>query len=143
MKLIILDRDGVINEDSDDYIKSTDEFVPLPGSIEAIARLHRALTQFMLDVHTSEHGYTETYIPYIVNTDSLKGTGQLPKFEEDLFKLTDDRNFYLIPTAEVPVTNIVRDVIVEDSYMPRKYVCHTPCFRSEAGSRRVGVATEL
>lgn len=106
-------------------------FVVMSG---AIARLHRALTQFMLDVHTSEHGYTETYVPYMVNTDSLKGTGQLPKFEEDLFKLTDDRNFYLIPTAEVPVTNIVRDVIVEDSYMPRKYVCHTPCFRSEAGS---------
>ena len=106
-------------------------FVVMSG---AIARLHRSLTQFMLDVHTSEHGYTETYVPYMVNTDSLKGTGQLPKFEEDLFKLTDDRNFYLIPTAEVPVTNIVRDVIVEDSYMPRKYVCHTPCFRSEAGS---------
>ncbi|MEJ2142161.1 MAG: serine--tRNA ligase [Gammaproteobacteria bacterium] len=106
-------------------------FVVMSG---AIARLHRALTQFMLDVHTTEHGYTETYVPYMVNSDSLKGTGQLPKFEEDLFKLTDDRNYYLIPTAEVPVTNIVRDVIIEDSYMPRKYVCHTPCFRSEAGS---------
>ena len=106
-------------------------FVVMSGSI---ARLHRALTQFMLDIHTSEHGYTETYVPYMVNADSLKGTGQLPKFEEELFKLTDERNFYLIPTAEVPVTNIVRDVIIEDSYMPRKYVCHTPCFRSEAGS---------
>jgi len=106
-------------------------FVVMSGSI---ARLHRALTQFMLDIHTSEHGYTETYAPYMVNADSLKGTGQLPKFEEELFKLTDERNFYLIPTAEVPVTNIVRDVIIEDSYMPRKYVCHTPCFRSEAGS---------
>ena len=106
-------------------------FVVMSG---AIARMHRALTQFMLDVHTLEHGYTETYVPYMVNTDSLKGTGQLPKFEEDLFKLTDDRAFYLIPTAEVPVTNIVRDVIIDESYMPRKYVCHTPCFRSEAGS---------
>lgn len=106
-------------------------FVVMSGSI---ARMHRALTQLMLDVHTTEHGYTETYVPYMVNSDSLKGTGQLPKFEEDLFKLTDERNFYLIPTAEVPVTNIVRDVIVEDKSMPRKYVCHTPCFRSEAGS---------
>ncbi len=99
-----------------------------------IARLHRALIQFMLDLHTSEHGYTETYVPYIVNADSLRGTGQLPKFEEDLFKVRHENNYYLIPTAEVPVTNIVRDVIVEDDYMPRKYVCHTPCFRSEAGS---------
>ncbi|MDH5409467.1 MAG: serine--tRNA ligase, partial [Gammaproteobacteria bacterium] len=99
-----------------------------------IARLHRALTQFMLDLHTSEHGYTETYVPYVVNADSLRGTGQLPKFEEDLFKLNAEQEYYLIPTAEVPVTNIVRDVIVDDDYMPRKYVCHTPCFRSEAGS---------
>ena len=99
-----------------------------------LARLHRALIQFMLDLHTSEHGYTETYVPYMVNADSLRGTGQLPKFEEDLFKLTSEQNYYLIPTAEVPVTNIVRDVIVEANYMPRKFVCHTPCFRSEAGS---------
>lgn len=99
-----------------------------------IANMHRALTQFMLDLHTTEHGYTETYVPYIVNSDSLRGTGQLPKFEEDLFKLRAEQEFYLIPTAEVPVTNIVRDTIIEDSYMPRKYVCHTPCFRSEAGS---------
>ena len=99
-----------------------------------IARMHRALIQFMLDLHTSEHGYTETYVPYIVNADSLRGTGQLPKFEEDLFKVRHENDYYLIPTAEVPVTNIVRDVIVEDNYMPRKYVCHTPCFRSEAGS---------
>jgi len=99
-----------------------------------IARLHRALIQFMLDLHTTEHGYTETYVPYIVNADSLQGTGQLPKFEEDLFKLQHEQPFYLIPTAEVPVTNIVRDVIIEDDYMPRKYVAHTPCFRSEAGS---------
>ena len=99
-----------------------------------IARLHRALTQFMLDTHTNEHGYTETYVPYLVNSDSLQGTGQLPKFEEDLFKLAGDSNYYLIPTAEVPITNIVRDAIVDDEDMPRKWVAHTPCFRSEAGS---------
>ena len=99
-----------------------------------IANMHRALTQFMLDLHSTEHGYTETYVPYIVNSDSLRGTGQLPKFEEDLFKLRAEQDFYLIPTAEVPVTNIVRDTIIEDIYMPRKFVCHTPCFRSEAGS---------
>ncbi|MFP3874961.1 MAG: serine--tRNA ligase [Thiohalophilus sp.] len=106
-------------------------FVVMSGGI---ARLHRALIQFMLDLHTSEHGYTETYVPYIVNADSLRGTGQLPKFEADLFKLHHEQDFYLIPTAEVPVTNIVRDVILEDESMPRKYVAHTPCFRSEAGS---------
>ena len=100
----------------------------------ALARMHRALIQFMLDLHTTEHGYVETYVPYIVNADSLRGTGQLPKFEEDLFKLNAEHDYYLIPTAEVPVTNIVRDVIVSDDYMPRKYTCHTPCFRSEAGS---------
>lgn len=100
----------------------------------AIARLHRALIQFMLDTHSSEHGYTETYVPYIVNKESLQGTGQLPKFEEDLFKLRSDNDLYLIPTAEVPVTNIVRDTIIEADYLPRKYVCHTPCFRSEAGA---------
>ena len=100
----------------------------------ALANMHRALIQFMLDLHTTEHGYTETYVPYIVNSDSLRGTGQLPKFEEDLFKLRAEHEFYLIPTAEVPVTNIVRDVIVDADTMPRKYVCHTPCFRSEAGS---------
>jgi len=99
-----------------------------------VARLHRALIQFMLDLHSQEHGYTETYVPYVVNADSLRGTGQLPKFEEDLFKLRSEHEFYLIPTAEVPVTNIVRDTIIEEDYMPRKYVCHTPCFRSEAGS---------
>jgi len=99
-----------------------------------IANMHRALTQFMLDLHTTEHGYNETYVPYIVNSDSLRGTGQLPKFEEDLFKLRAEQEFYLIPTAEVPVTNIVRDTIIEADYMPRKYVSHTPCFRSEAGS---------
>ena len=99
-----------------------------------LARLHRALIQFMLDTHTREHGYTETYVPYLVNADSLRGTGQLPKFEEDLFKLQGEQEYYLIPTAEVPVTNLVRNVIVDADYMPRKWVAHTPCFRSEAGS---------
>ncbi|MCU7830455.1 MAG: serine--tRNA ligase [Candidatus Thiodiazotropha sp. (ex Myrtea sp. 'scaly one' KF741663)] len=99
-----------------------------------LARLHRSLTQFMLDTHTTEHGYTETYVPYMVNTDSLRGTGQLPKFEEDLFKLCGESEYYLIPTAEVPVTNLIRDQIIEADYMPRKWVAHTPCFRSEAGS---------
>jgi len=99
-----------------------------------LARLHRALIQFMLDLHTREHGYTEVYVPYMVNADSLRGTGQLPKFEQDLFALKGENNYYLIPTAEVPVTNIVRNAILEASDMPRKYVCHTPCFRSEAGS---------
>jgi len=99
-----------------------------------LARMHRALIQFMLDLHSNEHGYTETYVPYVVNADSLRGTGQLPKFEEDLFKLNAEQEYYLIPTAEVPVTNIVRDTIIDESYLPRKFVCHTPCFRSEAGS---------
>jgi seryl-tRNA synthetase len=99
-----------------------------------LARLHRALIQFMLDTHTTEHGYTETYVPFMVNSDSLRGTGQLPKFEEDLFKLCGESAYYLIPTAEVPVTNLLRDQIVEADYMPRKWVAHTPCFRSEAGS---------
>ena len=98
-----------------------------------LARMHRALAQFMLDTHVTEHGYTEAYVPYMVNPDSLYGTGQLPKFAEDLFKL-EGSDFYLIPTAEVPLTNLVRDVILEDAYMPRRYVAHTPCFRSEAGS---------
>ncbi|MGB0693872.1 MAG: serine--tRNA ligase [Pseudomonadales bacterium] len=106
-------------------------FVALRGDM---ARLHRALVQFMLDVHTQEHGYQEVYVPYIVNRDSLTGTGQLPKFEEDLFRLDDDRGFYLAPTAEVPVTNLVRDEIVPAEEMPWRFVCHTPCFRSEAGS---------
>jgi seryl-tRNA synthetase len=134
-------------------------FVVMHG---ALARLHRALIQFMLDLHTREHGYTETYVPYLVNAASLRGTGQLPKFEQDLFKvprtgfekkpisdvppviqrgslvgdsLVEEKgSWYLIPTAEVPVTNLVRDTIVEAARMPLKYVCHTPCFRSEAGS---------
>lgn len=100
----------------------------------AVARMHRALIQFMLDTHINEHQYQEIYVPFIVNKDSLYGTGQLPKFEEDLFKLRDERDFYLIPTAEVPVTNVMRDEIVDEAQLPIKYTCHTPCFRSEAGS---------
>lgn len=99
-----------------------------------IAKLHRALIQFMLDMHTAQHGYQEIYVPYIVNADSLKGTGQLPKFEEDLFKLAGNHSYYLTSTAEIPVTNIVRDEILELGAMPYRYVCHSPCFRSEAGS---------
>lgn len=99
-----------------------------------VARLHRALAQFMLNLHTGEHGYEEVNVPFIVNRDSLFGTGQLPKFEEDLFKLTDERELYLIPTAEVPVTNLYRNEIVEESQLPIKLVCHSPCYRSEAGS---------
>ncbi|MGN0921912.1 MAG: serine--tRNA ligase [Cellvibrio sp.] len=99
-----------------------------------VARLHRALAQFMLNLHTGEHGYEEVNVPFIVNRDSLFGTGQLPKFEEDLFKLTDERELYLIPTAEVPVTNLYRNEIVDESQLPIKLVCHSPCYRSEAGS---------
>ena len=101
-----------------------------------LAKLHRALAQFMLDVHTEEHGYTEVYAPYLVNAASMTGTGQLPKFEADLFKIVrpDAEPLYLIPTAEVPVTNIVRDEILAQDALPLKMVCHTPCFRSEAGS---------
>jgi seryl-tRNA synthetase len=100
-----------------------------------LARMHRALTQMMLNTHTDEHGYTEVYVPYLVNADSLRGTGQLPKFEEDLFKIPfNDTTYYLIPTAEVPVTNLVRDEIVDAAKLPMKFACHTPCFRSEAGS---------
>jgi seryl-tRNA synthetase len=106
-------------------------FVVMRGQL---AKLHRALAQFMLDTHSTENGYEEVYLPYVVNSDSLFGTGQLPKFEEDLFKLHADREFYLIPTAEVPATNIVRDEIIDSAKLPIKLVCHTPCFRSEAGS---------
>ena len=119
-------------------------FVVLKGNA---AKLHRALAQFMLDIHTVQHGYQEIYAPYIVNADSMRGTGQLPKFEADLFKVSrkmggehpDDggeriENFYLIPTAEVPVTNLVRNEIINADHLPLKYVAHTPCFRSEAGS---------
>ncbi len=99
-----------------------------------LARLHRALIQFMLDLHTGEHGYREVYVPYLVNAEALVGTGQLPKFEHDLFAIRGELPFYLIPTAEVPVTNLLRDTIVEAEALPLKYVAHTPCFRSEAGS---------
>lgn len=100
-----------------------------------LARMNRALIQFMLNTHIEEHGYQEIYVPYMVNKESLFGTGQLPKFEEDLFKTNDERDLYLIPTAEVPVTNILRDELLkEDTSLPIKLVCHTPCFRSEAGS---------
>jgi len=99
-----------------------------------LARLHRALIQFMLDLHTSEHGYRETYVPYLVNAQSLTGTGNLPKFEADLFALKGESGLYLIPTAEVPVTNLARESIIEAADLPIRYVAHTPCFRSEAGS---------
>jgi seryl-tRNA synthetase len=100
----------------------------------ALARLQRALIQFMLNTHTDEHGYVETYVPYLVHGDALVGTGQLPKFEEDLFKTDAENPFYLIPTAEVPITNLVRDTLLNADQLPQKYAAHTPCFRSEAGS---------
>jgi len=99
-----------------------------------LARLQRALVQFMLDLHTTEHGYQETYVPYLVRSDALFGTSQLPKFEADLFKTTDENPYYLIPTAEIPLTNTVRESILEAADLPRQLVAHTPCFRSEAGS---------
>jgi seryl-tRNA synthetase len=99
-----------------------------------VARLHRALTQFMLELHTGEHGYTEVHVPYLVRPQALTGTGQLPKFAHDLFAVRSEQSFYLIPTAEVPVTNLVRDAIVAAETLPLKYVAHTPCFRSEAGA---------
>ena len=110
---------------------ASSRFVVLTGPL---ARLQRAIIQLMMDIHTDEHGYAETYVPYLVNADSLRGTGQLPKFEADLFKASDDPVLYLIPTAEVPVTNRVRDVIIEAKDLPLKFVCHSPCFRSEAGA---------
>ncbi|MDE2348263.1 MAG: serine--tRNA ligase [Gammaproteobacteria bacterium] len=106
-------------------------FVVMTGPL---ARLHRALVQFMLDLHTGAHGYREAYVPYLVHADALQGTGQLPKFEQDLFAVRGDPGFYLIPTAEVPVTNLVRDQILAAEALPLRYVAHTPCFRSEAGS---------
>jgi|TARA_B110001469_G_scaffold25169_1_gene25885 seryl-tRNA synthetase len=106
-------------------------FMVLKGQL---ARLHRALIQFMLNSHIHDHDYEEVYVPYLVNADSLRGTGQLPKFEEDLFKVPGERDLYLIPTAEVPVTNLVRDEILDASALPLRFTCHTPCFRSEAGS---------
>ena len=110
---------------------ASSRFVVLTGPL---ARLQRAIIQLMMDTHTEEHGYAETYVPFLVNADSLRGTGQLPKFEADLFKASDDPVLYLIPTAEVPVTNRVRDVIIEAKDLPLKFVCHSPCFRSEAGA---------
>lgn len=101
---------------------------------QGLARLHRALIQFMLDLHTSEHGYSEVYVPYVVSSDALRGTGQLPKFGEDLFQFMEPDDFYMIPTAEVPITNLVRETIVEDQDMPLRMVGHTPCFRAEAGA---------
>jgi seryl-tRNA synthetase len=106
-------------------------FMVLKGQL---ARLHRALIQFMLNSHIQDHDYEEVYVPYLVNADSLRGTGQLPKFEEDLFKVPGERDLYLIPTAEVPVTNLVRDEIIDAGALPLRFTCHTPCFRSEAGS---------
>ncbi|CBL45162.1 Seryl-tRNA synthetase [gamma proteobacterium HdN1] len=106
-------------------------FVVMNG---ALARMHRALIQFMLDTHTSQNGYQEVYVPYVVNEDSLKGTGQLPKFGQELYRLEGEKAFYLIPTAEVPVTNLMRDEIVAEDELPKKFACHTPCFRSEAGA---------
>jgi seryl-tRNA synthetase len=99
-----------------------------------VARLHRALAQFMLDLHTREHGYTEVYAPYLVLGQALMGTGQLPKFEQDLFRVQGEQGFFLIPTAEVPLTNLVRDTIVDGAKLPLRYTAHTPCFRSEAGA---------
>lgn len=99
-----------------------------------LARMHRALIQWMFDIHTKEHGYEEIYVPYLVNSASLEGTGQLPKFKDDQFAIKGDWDFYMIPTAEVPVTNTARGKILEGKTLPRRYVCHTPCFRSEAGS---------
>jgi seryl-tRNA synthetase len=110
---------------------SGSRFAVLQGPL---ARLQRALIQYMLDTHTAEHGYVEVYVPYLVQTDALIGTGQLPKFEKDQFRTTDDPPFYLIPTAEVPVTNLARDDIIDAERLPMRYVAHTPCFRSEAGS---------
>lgn len=110
---------------------SGSRFVVMHGPL---ARMQRALIQLMLDVHTSEHGYQETYVPYLVQSEALYGTGQLPKFEDDQFKTEGDTTFYLIPTAEVPVTNLLRDTIVDAEDLPKKFVAHTPCFRSEAGS---------
>mgnify|MGYP001175251384 CR=1 FL=1 len=126
--------EGLAQLDFEAAVKITgSRFTVMKGGL---ARLHRALAQFMLDVHTREHGYTEVYVPYLVNADSMFGTGQLPKFEEDLFATfkNADEKLYLIPTAEVPVTNLARGEILAAESLPLKYVAHTPCFRSEAGS---------
>ena len=100
------------------------------------AKLQRSLISFMMDVHVNENGYKEVYVPFIVNSQSLEGTGQLPKFEEDLFKLEGEQSYYLAPTAEVPVSNLLRDEIIDSKQLPIKLVSHTPCFRSEAGKLR-------
>tara|TARA_B100001173_G_scaffold309680_1_gene322581 strand:- start:258 stop:1532 length:1275 start_codon:yes stop_codon:yes gene_type:complete len=121
---------GVIDMESGVKITGA-RFAVLNGDL---ARLQRSLINFMIDIHTKEHDYDEVYVPYVVNSESLFGTGQLPKFEEDLFKLEGKENFYLASTAEVPVTNLLRDEILDSKDLPAKYVCHTPCFRSEAGS---------
>ncbi len=120
---------GLIDFETATKITSS-RFVVMHGGI---AKLHRALIQFMLDTHSEEHGYSEINVPYLVNADSCMGTGQLPKFEEDLFHIKE-HGLYLIPTAEIPVTNTVRGEILSDAELPKKYICHTPCFRSEAGS---------
>ena len=110
---------------------SGSRFMVLHGEL---AQLHRALIDYMVDLHVRQHGYREVYVPYIVNASTLLGTGQLPKFEQDLFKLHGDNDFYLIPTAEVPVTNLYRETILAAKQLPMRFVCHTPCFRSEAGT---------
>ncbi|MEE8344080.1 MAG: serine--tRNA ligase [Woeseiaceae bacterium] len=121
---------GMLDFDAASRISGS-RFVVMRGPL---ARLHRALIQFMLDVHTSENGYEEVYVPYLVQADALTGTGQLPKFEEDLFKTEGETPFYLIPTAEVPLTNLTRESILDAEELPKRLVAHTPCFRSEAGS---------
>jgi seryl-tRNA synthetase len=121
---------GLLDFDAASRISGS-RFAVMKGEL---ARLQRALIQFMLDVHSGEHGYEEAYVPYLVQSDALVGTGQLPKFEQDLFKTAGEPTYFLIPTAEVPVTNLVRESILDAAEMPRKYVAHTPCFRSEAGS---------
>ncbi len=123
-------RDGTLDFERAAKLSGA-RFAVMTGSL---ARLHRALIDFMLDTHTREHGYLETYVPYMVGPEALYGTGQLPKFADDLFRLEGERELYLIPTAEVPVTNLFADEILEAAELPQKRVCHTPCFRSEAGS---------
>ncbi|MCZ6658055.1 MAG: serine--tRNA ligase [Gammaproteobacteria bacterium] len=125
-----LGANGALDFDAAAKISGS-RYVVMKGEV---VRLHRALTQFMLDTHVTEHGYSEVYVPYIVNSDSLYGTGQLPKFADDQFRIDNETDSYLIPTAEVPVTNIYRDTIVAAHTLPIRHVCHTPCFRSEAGS---------
>jgi seryl-tRNA synthetase len=130
MDHVDLGEDGGLDFEAAAKISGS-RFVVIRGQL---ARMQRALTQFMLDIHTTQHGYEELYVPYIVNQDSLYGTGQLPKFENDQFAISGDAGFYLIPTAEVPVTNLFRGEIIDADRLPIRQVCHTPCFRSEAGS---------